>query len=149
MCSIASASCSANECILIKRGTLLDSGASGPSARLIGAKKGGDEQMTETLGKVDIAQLGDGFGNPIRQSEHWISDRFEDAEASFHGAFAERVAFALGSVFGAELGESFAGQLGHVRCSLIGDGLQAFTASDGRGQHIDNVVGAFVVIDEN
>jgi hypothetical protein len=149
MCSIASASRSANQGFLVQARALLDSSASGTSAGLVGTQKGRDEQMTETLGKLDIAQLGDGFRNPVRQSEHWSGDGLEDTEASFHRALAERIAFALGSVFDSELGESIAGQLGHVRRSLIGDRLQAFTAGDGRGQRIDNVFGAFVVIDED
>jgi hypothetical protein len=148
-CSIASASGSTNEGFFVKARALLDSSASGTSACLVGTKKGGDEEMTETLGKLDIAQSRVGFCSPVRQSEHGRGDCLEDPEASFHGALAERIAFALGSVFGSELGESLAGQLGHVRRSLIGDRLQTFTAGDGRGQYLDHVLGVFMVVEDD
>jgi hypothetical protein len=105
--------------------------------------------MSETLGELDIAQLRDGFRDSVRQSEQRSSNGLESAEASFHRTLAEWVAFTLGSMFGAECDESVAGQLGHVRCSLITDGLQSFTTGDGRGPYGDDVLGAFVIIDDN
>jgi hypothetical protein len=148
-CVFASAKGGANQCILIEPGALLGSRASGTGACLVGPKEGCDEQVTESLGKFDIAQLRNNFGDPVGQSEQWKADGLEGTEAPFHCALAERVAFTLGSVLDSELDQSIAGQLGHVRRSLIGDGLQTFTTGDGRGQYADDVFGVFVVIDDN
>jgi hypothetical protein len=147
--SIASASRRAHQRFLIETRTLLDSRASRTSARLIGAKEARNEQMSKALGELDIAQLRDGLRDPVRQSEQRSSNGLESAEASFHRTLAEWVAFTLRSMFGAECDESVAGQLGHVWRSLIADSLQPFTTGDGRGPYGDDVLGAFVIIDDN
>ena len=54
-CLFASAKGGAKQCLFVEARTLLDSRASGMSTCLVGTKKGRDEQVTESLGKFDIA----------------------------------------------------------------------------------------------
>jgi hypothetical protein len=63
--------------------------------------------------------------------------------------FAERVAFALRSVLDFEVFEGgLARELRHVGCALIGDRVGAGLFSDCVGEHLGDVLGALVVVDE-
>lgn len=53
---LASACCSAYPCIFVKARALFGSGAGSTRARLISAKEGGDQEVTEGLGQFGVTQ---------------------------------------------------------------------------------------------
>jgi hypothetical protein len=131
VCLLARACRGTHPGVFVEARAVVGSGAGSASARLVGAKQGSDQQVTDALGQLGVVQLRDELGNPVGQLEQWSCDRLEKTEGSFHSALAERVTFALRRVVSTEFGKSFAGGVRHVRRSLIGDHLQPFTPSDG------------------
>jgi hypothetical protein len=139
----------------VEKGGGVEAGALGGGTRtsagsvLVGTQQGGEHQCAQSLGQIGTAQRGQALGDAVGEGEERAGTGLDREEGALDGRLSHRIALTLRGMVGVELLESGANGLGHVRGTLVGDGLDAGAVVDGLGEDALDELCTLVVVDED